>query len=134
MKKNSIKNKPDFPIIATIKGDVIHTTKSFNPGKLIHVMIPSKVEMDHYNIWHENYETFRRIKHVISENMNKADTEEKHEAYKKELQLHEQTFRPAPSIHKWTKIRARVIKQLDAGSLIEPAYPKDLKIVTQMGY
>lgn len=132
--KKSIKHKPDFPNIATVIDGIIEIRKSFNNGKLIDVMIPSAIEMKQYLTWKDNYEAFRRIKNVLDTNMKNAETEEQREAYKKEIQAHEQTFRPAPSIYKWEKIRARVVKKSDAGCIVAPAYPKDFKTVTQMGY
>ena len=133
MKKN--KKKQDIPNVCRIEDGVIITQRSFNTGKLIDLMVPNKVQAGQHSTWYENYQTFRRIKQVIAENMKAAKTPEEHDAYRQQMQQHEQTFRPAPTVSKWTKIRARVIgPHEEGGSVVEPAYPKDYKIVTQMGH
>lgn len=124
------------PFVASWKDGIFYVMvrNPLNNGKLIDVNVPDKIQMEQYNTWHDNYESYKRIKYVIEQSITNATTEEEQLEYKKQLQAHVNTFRPAPSITKWTKIRARVGKATEKGQTIEPAYEKDHKIIQKLNY
>lgn len=113
-------------------------TESKSPianGKLVDGKIPfHKIEMDHYNTWIDNFEAFNALREILEYEIESATTQASKEDAMARYRKHIQTYKKAPEITKLTDIRMRVINRRGGQVTLEPAFKKDAKKLTKLGY